>query len=93
MLGPLVDVAPRVGESEMCSCEIEARSSRCFGSWEAISSDEIDEFLDLDLSRGYMRGDRDEMRARAVEIRSISGDCLPAGADASRLLEETTTQG
>lgn len=33
-----------------------------------------------------MRWVRDETRVRAVEMRSISGDNLVAGADASRLL-------
>jgi hypothetical protein len=49
----------------------------------------IDLDLDLDRSLGRVRWVRDEMRAHAVEIPSTSGDSLPAGADASRLLGET----
>ena len=72
----------------MCSsCEVETRLLRWSGSCEAISSESID--LDLDRSLGrVVRLVRDEMRARAVEMRSISGDNLVAGADASCLLEE-----
>ena len=82
-----MNTARRLGSSEMSSsCEVETRLLRWSGSCEAISSESID--LDLDRSLGRVRWVRDEMRARAVEMRSISGDNLVAGADASCLLEE-----